>query len=507
MPDSEAAEPLNILLITTDQQHFTALGSITPAVPTPNLDRLAEEGTRFDRAYAPNPTCSPTRASIITGQYPSTHGCWSIGTKLDENRPTLGGILGEHGYDTALLGKAHFQPLTSTPDQTSLEAPPTLQDLDFWRDFTGPYYGFQHIELARNHADEGWVGQHYALWMQENGLDTWRDHFQAPGGNAAPRRHVWDLPAEHHYTTFVADRTIAALERSAESGRPFFTWASFNDPHPPYLVPEPWASLVDPADVQPGTYTPGEFDFMPPWFAKTQEAEPDFGEWQETPHYNHGFHSHLIDSEKLRKDIAIYYGMVAFVDDAVGRILSSLEEQGLADSTLVVFTSDHGHFLGQHGLIAKGAFHYEDVLRVPMIVWRPGLVPAGVQSDALQSLVDLAPTFLRAAGVPVPLDMQGVDQLPVWSGEQGSVRDHVIAENRHQPTAVHLRTYVNERYKLTVYREREWGELFDLREDPGETHNRFDDPDFADIRAQLMRELVDAELRREVSRYPRIAVA
>lgn len=500
-------EPTNILLITTDQQHFAVLGSETPLVQTPHLDRLAAEGTKFDRAYCPNPTCSPSRASIITGQYPSQHGSWAIGTKLDDDHQTVGGLLGEHGYDTSLLGKAHFQPLASLPDQTSLEAPPMLQDLEFWRDFTGPYYGFQHIELARNHADEGWVGQHYALWMESKGLSDWRDYFQGPGGTAPARTGAWDLPAEYHYTTFVAERTEAAIERSVAAGRPFFSWASFQDPHPPYLVPEPWASMYDPAEVEPGRLTPGEFEHMPPWFAKTQEADPDFGEWQETPHLNHGFHSHLVSEEQLRRDIAIYYGMVSFIDDAVGRLLAALERHGIADRTLVVFTSDHGHFLGQHGLVAKGAFHYEDLLRVPMIVWQPGRVRAGARSNALQSLVDLAPTFLAAAGLPIPLDMQGVDQLPVWTGAADAARDHVIVENRHQPTAVHLRTYIDERFKLTVYRDREWGELFDLEADPGETRNHFDDPEYRDIKAELLRRSLDAELRREVSRYARIAVA
>lgn len=500
-------EPTNILLITTDQQHFAALGSETPLLRTPHLDRLAAEGTKFDRAYCPNPTCSPSRASIITGQYPSQHGSWAIGTKLDDDHQTVGGILAEHGYDTSLLGKAHFQPLVSRPEQTSLEAPPTLQDLEFWRGFTGPYYGFDHIELARNHADEGWVGQHYALWMESKGLSNWRDHFQGPGGTAAPRTGSWDLPAEFHYTTFVAERTEAAIERSVAAGRPFFSWASFQDPHPPYLVPEPWASMYDPADVEPGRLTPGELDHMPPWFAKTQEADPDFGEWQETPHLNHGFHSHRVSEAQLRRDIAIYYGMVSFVDDAVGRLLATLERHGIAERTLVVFTSDHGHFLGQHGLVAKGAFHYEDLLRVPMIVWQPGRVGAGIRSTALQSLVDLAPSFLAAAGLDVPLDMQGVDQLPVWTGAVERVRDHVIVENRHQPTAVHLRSYIDDRYKLTVYRDREWGELFDLQDDPGELRNRYHDPDFRDLRAHLLSRSLDAELRREVSRYDRIAVA
>ncbi len=495
----------NILLITTDQHHFECLGATNPVLQTPNLDRLAAAGTRFDRAYCPNPLCSPSRSSIITGQYPSSHGCWTIGTKLDEELPTVSGLLSRAGYASSLIGKAHFQPLASTPDQTSLEAPPRLRDLDFWRDFHGPYYGFDLIELARNHADEAWVGQHYALWMESRGLTGWRDFYRSDNGEPG-RRHSWDLPPEHHYTTFVAERSVAAIERAAADRQPFLTWASFQDPHPPYLVPEPWASMYYPADVPIGRLVPGELDAMPPWFAATQQQRPDFGAWQETPFTNHGFHSHLIAEAELRRNVATYYGMISFIDAGVGTILAALDRLGLTESTIIVFTTDHGHFLGAHGLIAKGAFHYEDLIRIPMIVRAAG-VPAGRRTDALQSLVDYAPTFLTAAGLEVPPRMQGVDQWPVWTGATDSVRDHALVENRHQPTRVHLRTYVEDRFKITVHRDQPYGELFDLADDPGEHRNRFDDPAYATIRAELTERFLNAELARERSRYPRIAVA
>ncbi|MBH0084564.1 sulfatase [Salinibacterium sp. SWN167] len=496
----------NILLITTDQQHFDALGSRTPLLKTPNLDRLGEAGVVLDRAYCPNPLCSPSRSSIITGQYPSLHGCWTIGTKLDEDKQTVGEILGAAGYSTTLIGKAHFQPLASQPDQTSLEAMPTLRDLDFWRSFTGPYYGFDHIELARNHADERWAGQHYALWMQDKGLTNWRDYFQNDDGSN-PRRHSWDLPEEYHYTNFVRERSAHALDMAAESDSPFFLWASFQDPHPPYVVPEPWASMYDPADVTPGSLAPGELDRMPVWHRLTQEEAPDYSPWQETPYENHGFGSHLIDDDELRRNIAIYYGMMSFIDDAVGTLLDRLDALGLTEDTLVIFTTDHGHFLGQHGLIAKGAFHYEDLLRVPMMARFPGRIPAGSHSTALQSLVDLTPTMLAAANLPIPLSMQGVNQLPVWKAEQEHARDHVLVENRHQPTRVHIRTYIDDRYKLTIYRDENYGEMFDLHSDPGETHNLFDEAEHSELRAELLGKFMNAELTREVSRYARIAVA
>ena len=143
----------NILFITTDQQHWSAMGYRNPEVKTPNLDRLVAEGTTFHRAYTVNPTCTPTRASWITGLYPSQHGAYSLGTKLREDIPTLGHHLGLSGYRSSLVGKAHFQPLLGTEQFPSIEAYPILHDLDFWDSFSGPFYGFDHVELARNHTD------------------------------------------------------------------------------------------------------------------------------------------------------------------------------------------------------------------------------------------------------------------------------------------------------------------------------------------------------------------
>lgn len=499
----------NILLITTDQQHYLALGSQTALLQTPHIDSIAAAGLRADRAYCNNPVCSPSRSTIITGEYPSWHGCWTIGVKLEEERTFLGDLLGAAGYRTSLIGKAHFQPLNSEPGETSLESEEMVRDLDFWRSYDKPFYGFEHIELTRNHADESHVGQHYAIWMEEHGFTQWRDYFQSwPPRPGEPRReHRWDLPVEMHYSTWTAERSIATIDRALDAGQPFFTWASFHDPHPPYLVPDPYASMYDPADVRPRRLEPAELDAMAPWFALTRQPRPDFSEWQETPYANHGFHSHLISDSALRKNIAVYYGMMSLVDDQVGRIMHHLKKQEVSDNTLVIFTSDHGHFLGQHGLIAKGPFHYEDLLRVPFLAQWPGVIPAGTSTDALLGLVDLAPTFLTAAGLQVPGWMQGVNQLPVWTGKTPSVRDHVIVENRHQPTAVDLRTYIGQRYKLTLYRGHPWGDLFDLQDDPGENCNRFTDPDYTDVRDALMFNALQSEIRREPTRHRRIADA
>lgn len=506
----------NILLITSDQQHWNTIGKYFSEIKTPNLDRLAGQGFFAHRAYCTNPTCTPTRATLLTGQYASRHGAWSLGTKLPEDSLTISRLLSKAGYDTALIGKAHFQQLRSTPEFPSIESHPLLSNLDYWKSFHGPWYGFDHIELARNHADEAHVGQHYALWMEEKGLANWRDYFQSRweefdyskgDGSSPPQQHRWNLPEEFHTTAWITERSLERIRKNKEEEKPFFLWASYFDPHPPYLVPEPWASLYDPSKITVPQAVPGEHEKNPPHFRKTQQENPDFSDLREACPWNHGCGSHLQDRESLAKDIAVYYGMVSMMDHYIGKLLDGLEEAGLTESTLVVFTSDHGHYYGHHGLNAKGPFHYEDGIRVPFIVRWPKQVPEGQESSALQSLVDVPVSFLHAAGIPVPPTMQGEDQLPVWRGEKAAVRESILVEHRHQPTAIHMKTYVDEQYKLTIYFNHKYGELFDLRNDPNELNNLWDDHSSQAVKAELTQKLLFAEMAVEPMPMPRVSVA
>ncbi|HPN84599.1 MAG TPA: sulfatase-like hydrolase/transferase [Victivallales bacterium] len=498
----------NILLITSDQQHWNTIGFLNPEIKTPNLDKMAKEGTYFSRAYTVNPTCTPTRASIITGMFPSQHGAWSLGTKLPEDVPTLGTYFKKAGYKTALIGKAHFQQLRDSEDYPSLESNPKQQDLGFWKNFKDDFYGFEHIELARNHGDEPHVGQHYALWMEEQGFKNWRECFRKPAGTSEPQKWKWNIPEKYHYNTWIAERTCSIMESYKNRGENFFMWASFLDPHPPYLAPEPWDSMYDPEKITIPKISEGEHDNNPPHFKKTQEQKPDFSSYDEKDgNICHGFGSHLLDKKILAKNIAVYYGMTSLMDKYIGVIMDKLDKLGLSDNTVVVFTTDHGHFYGHHGLIAKGPFHYEDLVKIPMIVRMPGKVPEGKISKSLQSIADLAPTFLEFCGIEVPRTMTGKSQLDVWTGVKDSARESVIVEDRHQPTTVFHKTYINERYKITVYYGKEYGELFDLESDPGETKNLWDSKEHKNLKSELLLKFIHAEMGNEPIWMPRVAMA
>lgn len=516
----------NVLLITSDQQHYMTLGINNPEIKTPNLDRLAKMGITMDRTYCPNPTCTPTRASIITGKYPSGHGAWTLGTKLDENTRTIGDVLLENGYETALIGKAHFQPLFGNEKYESIEAYPKLQDLDFWKNYKERFYGFNHIELLRNHTTESHVGQHYALWLEAKGFKNWRDWFLEPTGNMKVTEHMrieeiidsqgtmenpnmtwgkWDIPVGAHYNTWIAERTNQMIVKCKDDNKPFFIWSSFPDPHPEYFVPEPYASMYDPQEITLKIKQDNEV--TNPLVEQANLKEPNFETYKETGYAIHGCHSHIQDEDSLRKDVAIYYGMVTFMDEYIGKILDCLEENNLFENTLIMFTTDHGHYFGQHGLIRKGPFHFEDAIKVPFIASVPGMKEVGLRSNAINSLVDITPTILDFLNIDIPVDMSGISQLDVYSGNETFIRKWAICEHHHEPNLLNMRTYVNERYKITVYQDRDFGDLFDLENDPDELNNLWNDEEYKDLKMELLLKYISAELSKEPISMPRIANA
>lgn len=488
----------NILLITSDQQHYSMLGTMNHKIKTPCLDKLAQEGINFERAYCANPTCAPSRSSILTGMYPSHHGCWSLGTKLPETTPTLTQYLNQNGYETALIGKAHFQQLVSTEKYISFESTDYLWNREFWKNFNSDFYGFKHIELLRNHTAEKWVGQHYAIWMEEKGFKDWKKYFFRPTGKMNNKSMgTWKILEEYHYNTWIAERTNTMLEKYKKENKPFFLWASFPDPHYPQLVPKPWDKMYDPDDMELPEFSYNEHDKNPPYFKEVCKMFPHLKQYRETGMGVHGLQKHYYNEKNLKKQLAYAYGMVSFMDKYIGKILDKLKELDLENNTIIVFTTDHGDLFGQHGLRHKCIFHYEDLLRVPMIVKYKNYIPEGVKSESLQSLIDLAPTFLSYCSLPLPEYMDGINQSNVWNGKESNNRTYVISENRHEPHTLHMYSYIEKDYKITVHEERVYGELYDLKNDSGEHNNLWNDSIYSALKAELLYKFNIAEMNKD----------
>ena len=471
---------MNILLITSDQQRWDCLGRLNPAIQTPNLNRLADRGILYERAYTVNPVCTPSRCSILTSEYPSRHGCFHVGTSLpEEYGPTVAHRFSEAGYATNLIGKAHFQ---ACKDPASIESAPKVHELDHFDNWSGPYFGFDNAELVIGHTSEPHAsGMHYGAWLRKQGVDS-TDYFDI---HEYDHYGPWSLPEKYHGSAWVANRSIAAIDRAQAKKKPFFLWSSFQDPHNPYVTPEPWASMYDPSTLPEPIEVP-KLDSLPEFYRSL--AQGNF--YGDDPQLQHKAWGDVkVRPELSPSDIlslrAVYYGMVSLMDHHIGRILDRLEADGTIEDTLIVFTSDHGDYLGDHGLWGKGLPAYESAQRVPFIVAHPKVAGPGKKSQALQSLVDIGATFLDAAGL-APLDSsQAVSQTQAWIDPLTEIRDHCRVEFRPAQGPYIQRTYINSEYKLVSYEARDYGELYNLKTDPSQTRNLYNDPEYMDLRKAL----------------------
>jgi arylsulfatase A-like enzyme len=496
---------MNVLLITTDQQRADSVGAYgNPVCQTPTLDRLASEGARYTACRTQQPFCQPARATILTGQYPSTHGVTFNGYDLPQEaaEQSLATHLGRAGYATAFVGKAHFA--STFPDFPTGALESVAGSAAMPEGWTGPYFGFEHVQLvlfghsmrlAPVMGSFSWcwgpapMGLHYGRWLYRDGVAAGNERLrlmqpEAAGTTWGPTQ-TWRnaLPEEEHPTTWVTERTLDWLRerRTAEPGRPWFAWVSYTDPHHPMDPPARWFDRYGPDDVMevlPEKH-PEEFDAKPPLHRVWTQGSPSpTFEWANPGCANYTDH-------ELATMIAAYYGMVSMLDHNIGRVLDGLDALGMTEDTLVIVTTDHGEFLGDHQMIFKGPLHYESLLRLPLIVRGPGIEPGTVVDDPVGT-IDLAPTVLEAAGVPLPDHLEG---RPLGDGP----REYVLTEDDFDVMVrIPLRTITTRRYKLTRYLDADgMGELYDLVDDPGELVNRWDDPAYAGIRSDLVATLAD----------------
>ena len=491
---SQIPQP-NFLFITTDQQRWDALSLHNPVIRTPAMDSIAREGMRFGRMYPTNAICMPARASMITGRSQRGHQVFNHDVNLSEAIPVLGDSLGKAGYQTALIGKAHFKTADIEdllPDQPPPGAPISSKD-GLWY---GPYYGFEYAEIHTGHA---YPAGHWRLWLERNypeGLEQWR-----PENTLVPRSGAhssWKsaLPAECHYTHWTGDRTIDWLKHRRED-RPFFLWMSFADPHKPFAPPRPYCDIYDEAEL-PQPLPQEDVDDKPPQYRRAREGLP-YG----------GYNTHKgWSGDHYREIVSHYYGLTTFIDDSIARVLEELEHLGLAENTHVVFTSDHGEGLGDHGIAAKPMMSYECVNRVPMLWRHPPTVKASSTCEGVMSHLDLTPTFIDLAGAePLP-GMEGRSFAAVLRGEHTAHRDAVIVEritvlkavgdDEDDDLILRVKMLVTPKWKLLHYGSAPYGELYDVENDPQDKRNLWDNPRCAEVKRalcdRLLAELIDSEL-------------
>jgi arylsulfatase A-like enzyme len=523
---STSARP-NFILFITDQHRADFLGCYGhPIVRTPHIDSIAARGMAFDRFYVASPVCMPNRASLMTGRMPSVHGVRSNGIPLSMQAVTFVELLRDAGYHTALVGKSHLQNFTAWPPivkrsapragyhepsreltqavRWNLDGPEYEQETpEFWArndaKVATPFYGFDAVTLVRAHGDE--VGGDYDNWLaarDPKAKDLLGPANSLPHDYVCPQAYRTAIPAELYSTAFLGERASAFLQEADDT--PFFLMLSFPDPHHPFNPPGKYWDMYAPEDF-PAPEAFSRNDWTPPPHVRAVIEQRAAGKANLT-----GMNTIGCSAREAQEARALTAGMITCIDDAIGGVLNALDDSGRADDTVLIFTSDHGDHLGDHRLLLKGAEQYQSITRVPF-VWSDPKAPAQfARTDALASTIDIAATVLDRARIEPFSGMQARSLLPVLEGG-APVRDSVFIQYDHQapspgsgePPRVH--TLIHGRYRLSVFHGAEWGELYDLENDPGEFENLWDMQEHAGTRARLMERLAFTEIE-HVDRVP-----
>jgi len=412
----------NILLLLTDMQRADTIGALgNPVIRTPHLDRLCREGVGFTSAYTPCPVCVPARACLHYGQYTQRTGLHDNGRMPDDDGTSYVARLGEAGYRTHAIGKCHF-----TPDSHALR-------------------GFQSRESQEEIVRDPQADD-YHRFLFENGFDHLTDT-HGVRGEMYYIPQVAQMPARLHPTQWIGDRAEAFINEQAESDQPWYLTASFIHPHPPLAPPAPWHKLYRGPDM-PLPRVPADHETYWTHINRVQNR--------------YKYRDRGIDLQLVRMIKAYYYACVSFIDFQVGRLLAALERSGELDNTLIVFTSDHGEYLGDYHCFGKRGMH-DASSRVPMIArWPEGFGRGEVCAEPV-SLVDLASTFCEAGGA-APGDYDG---LPLMRLADGSAeREHVFSQFQSGPTAQYMIVSRDHKYFYSAADDDEF--FFDRRVDPHE---------------------------------------
>ena len=443
------SEGINVLFLMTDEQHYRSLSSTgNPYVSTPNMDRIGREGVCFENATCVTPYCSPSRASILTGLYPHTHGILKNVTPSRNDQkplpqdqfPNTETMLHRRGFATAHRGKWHLG------DKGDFDC---YESWAYAARNNRDYKQFLDERLpARKFAKHPSPGKYLGrpVEMIPPVLKAYHDFHALQKNRLAYISIVGRslVPPELLPETQITDQVLGLIDQHAEES--FMITASWSPPHDLWVIPEPYYSMVDRAQVK----LEGSNE-MPAW--DLRGASKRLGD--------------LMGPEGLREYAAIYHGMVKYIDDQLGRILTKLDERGLAQNTLIVFTSDHGDMVGAHGCVGKSiTSFYDDLVRIPLSMRLPGRIAPGTVVRKPVSQIDLMPTILDYAGMPAPEGIHGASLRPLVEGRSVTWRDHAFCQRASQ-----LRMLRTERYKYFCHAKAPVVALYDLHNDPHEDHN------------------------------------
>lgn len=472
------AERPNILWYCSDQQRFDTIAALgNPHIHTPRLDQFMREAVTLTHAFCQSPICTPSRASFLSGMYPSAmtvngNGNSEFPRHFEDRLVTH--RLAREGYDCGLVGKLHL-------------ASPALGQEKRVDD------GYRSFEYSHDHKGPREIGHDYAEWLRAQGVEpdalmdshdpaTYRDgaKIKSFGGLYVPTPDDDNAPPHLHQTHWCTEKAIEFIQKNRHGDQPWLLSVNPFDPHPPFDAPWEYFRRYDPATLPGAHFQESDLAHQ----AKLVAAGIDFQSQPQSPD--------VWDDRLIQ---ASYYAMIEQIDHEFGRLLDFLEMTGQRENTIIIFMSDHGEMLCDHGLLLKGCRLYEGLVRVPlMISWPEHFGQNGV-SDALVELIDLVPTFYDLLDMDIPYFVQGNSLLPLLTGQTDSHRDFVRTEffgAINYPDLTHATMYRDRRWKLVRYHNKNLCELYDLETDPWEHHDLADHPDYQAIKWDLTQKSFDA---------------
>jgi arylsulfatase len=466
----------NILWYCTDQQRFDTIRSLGNSnINTPNIDRLVSKGVAFTSAYCQTPICTPSRASFMTGRYPASTRVHRNGNEyFPDDEVLVSKMFADVDYRCGLVGKLHL----SRGDV--LERRP--------KDDGYHYYKWSHHpnpDYPQGHA--------YAEWLEEKGIDP-VELYATLSGAIGP-----GVPDELHQTTWCTEMSVNFITENQES--PWFLNVNPFDPHPPFDPPPEYLARYNPDDMPPPIFQESDIEHQKLFREidqQTREAINPFSSdepGEEATSVSRGdLGSVPPKNYDPRLVKACYYAMIEKIDQSVGVLLDTLETTGQLENTIIIFTSDHGELLGDHGLIYKGCRFFESLTHIPLIISWPARFAENVRFNGLVELVDLVPTLLEAAGMEIPYYIQGKSLNALLKDPASCTKhkDHVVSEYHgaiggdRMRDQTHGMMYFDGRFKVCVYQGHDIGEIYDLQADPNEFNNLWNRADFLAQKCELL---------------------